>query len=167
MDSEKFDRTNESNEFQIESFSKISRTERIDGSLRGRGEQESRSRSFISAHKRTISRAIWQIGKANHDSKIPRFTRSDLHFSAQTIPRYACLSSLRPFFRTKRWARGEISSSSSSLDEIGAAPLENPTPPHRDAEFTNGTSRQRGLPWKARRQLYASRRLIFVYDKVS
>lgn len=68
------------------------------------------SRSFISVHKRTISRAIWQIGKANRDSKIPRFTRSDLCISLETpndSPRYACLSLLsRPFFRTKRRGRG-------------------------------------------------------------
>lgn len=70
------------------------------------------SRSFISAHKRTISRAIWQIGKANRDSKIPRFTRSDLCISLETpndSPRYACLSLLsRPFFRTKRRRRGDL-----------------------------------------------------------
>lgn len=52
--------------------------ERIDGSLGGRGRA---SRSFISAHKRTISRAISQIGKANRDSKMPRFARSDLCIS--------------------------------------------------------------------------------------
>lgn len=65
--------------------------ERIDGSLGGRGRA---NRSFISAHKRTISRAISQIGKANRDSKMPRFARSNLCIS---LPKRYPVTRVSPF----------------------------------------------------------------------